>query len=184
VPPEERARIFDGSDGFREVFEENRQAIYRLLYRLARNPHDAEDLLQETFTRLWRKQSQYRGGSLQAYLRKIAYRSYLNARPRLVRGRALTPLSADLPDPRNGPVGCIEQRDLEAFLLERVQVVVDGLPDAWREPFVLYRYEGLTCREVSEMTGLTLKAVELRVSKALKRIAARLHDLRTEYQPR
>jgi len=38
--------------------------------------------------------------------------------------------------------------------------------------------------EVAEMTGLTLKAVELRVTKALKRIAARLHDLRTEYQPR
>ena len=55
---------------------------------------------------------------------------------------------------------------------------------AWRVPFVLYRYEGLTCREVAEMTGLTLKAVEMRVTKALKRIAARLHDLRTEYQPR
>jgi RNA polymerase sigma-70 factor (ECF subfamily) len=184
VPREERTQVFDGADRFREIFNDHRESVYRLLYRLARNPHDAEDLLQETFTRLWKKQSQYRGGSLQAYLRKIAYRSYLNARPRLVRGRALAPISADLPAGGRCPAGRLEHDDLERYLLERVQLVVDGLPDAWREPFVLYRYEGLTCREVAEMTGLSTKAVEMRVTKALKRIAARLHDLRAEYQPR
>lgn len=172
-------------EAFRELFEAHREPVYRLLCRLVRDPHDAEDLLQETFVRLWRKRAQFRGdGSLAGYLRSIAYRTFLNARPRLGRGRAMGALPEEPVDGRRGPAREVERNDMERYLLARVRAVVDELPDSWREPFVLFRYEGLTCREVAEMTGLTPKAVEMRVSKALQRVAARLRDLRAEFTAR
>ncbi|MDH3591439.1 MAG: RNA polymerase sigma factor, partial [Planctomycetota bacterium] len=38
-------------ESFRALFEAHKEAVYRYLYRLSRNRHDAEDLLQETFAR-------------------------------------------------------------------------------------------------------------------------------------
>ncbi|MBP7276243.1 MAG: hypothetical protein KBA51_08585 [Kiritimatiellae bacterium] len=48
------------------------------------------------------------------------------------------------------------------------------LPSGWREPFVLFRYEGLTCAQVAEMMGLSPKAVELRLARALRAVAERV----------
>ena len=162
-----------------------REPVYRLLYRLARDPHDAEDLLQETFSRLWQKRRQFRGdGCVGGYIRQIAYRTYLNARPRLARGRDSSALPDEVHDAATPCACAVERADLEHFLLGRVQQEVERLPESWREAFVLYRYEGLSCREVAAMMDITTKAVEMRVAKALKRIAGRLADLRQEYSVR
>ncbi len=57
------------------LFETHRAAVHRFLTRLARNAHDADELLQETFVLVWRKRAQFRGdGSVGGYLRQIAYR--------------------------------------------------------------------------------------------------------------
>lgn len=169
-----REVVSQNGDGFRVLFEMHRDTVFRLLYRLAGDRHDAEDLLQETFARLWRKRAQFRGdGSLEGYLRKIAYRVYLNARPRLQRGRATRPLDPETLDGGDGPAERAALREDVA----RVRRVVDELPDSWREPFVLYRYEGLRCREVAEVLGITAKAVEIRVTRALKQVSKRLKEL-------
>src|SRR5262245_66243433 len=83
-------------EGFRGLFDAHKNAVYRLLCRLSRDSHTAEDLLQETFVIVWRKRDQFRGdGSLEGWLRRIAYRTYLNARPRLERARARAGLEAE-----------------------------------------------------------------------------------------
>jgi len=168
---------------FRRLFEAHREGVFRFLYRLSGNRHDAEDLLQDTFARLWHKRDQFRGdGSLAGYLRRIAYRTFLNARTRLARVRAARPLDVVEPaDPAAGPGDRASRDDLHRFLLEQVRRAVDDLPDSLREPFVLFRYEGSTLNEIAEILGITPKAAELRVARALKRVAERLTRLRTEY---
>jgi RNA polymerase sigma-70 factor (ECF subfamily) len=172
---------------FRQLFETHADGVYRYLYRLARNRHDAEDLLQETFVRLWRKRGQFRGdGSFAGYVRRIAYRTYLNARARLARGNGSVPIRAaqEPPDDRNGPAEQAGRADLERFLLMRVREAVDALPDSLREPFVLFRYEGLMLKEIASILGISTKAVENRVARALKRVAGKVAHLRTEWRGR
>lgn len=168
-------------EGFRRVFDARRDEVFRFLYRLTGHRHDAEDLLQDTFARLWSKRSQYQGtGSLNGYLKKIAYRTYLNARPRIERGRALHAVSGSEPDPGPGPATAAGKKECDSRLQAQVRAAVRELPDSWREPFVLFRFEGFKCREIAELMDLSLKAVEMRLAKALKRVAARLVELRTE----
>jgi len=168
-------------DGFRRLFEEHRDTVFRFLYRLAGNRQDAEDLVQDTFVRLWRKRDQFRGdGSMEGYLRRIAYRTFLNARPRLSPPRGphveIEPVDGN-PDPSESA----SRSELKGFLLAHVRRAVEELPSSWREPFVLFRYEGLKLREIADTLGITPKAAEIRVARALERVAARLRDLRAEY---
>jgi len=162
-------------DAFRHLFEEQREVCFRLLYRLSGNAHDAEDLLQETFARLWSKRTQFRGdGSAAGYVHRIAYRTWSNARARLPKARAAAPLESEPPDGAACPAAAAELADSRRLLLARVRAAVDALPDSQREPFLLFRYEGMTCAEVAATLDLTPKAVEMRLRAALKTLSARL----------
>jgi RNA polymerase sigma-70 factor (ECF subfamily) len=175
--------IPDDREGFRRLYETHGDAMFRLLHRLTRNAHDAEDIVQESFTTLWRKRRQFRGeGSVEGYLRKIAFRTYLNARQRLARSRAPAALHDGQAAARDADpaVGSAREAD-RRVLLDRVRRAVDALPDSWREPFVLFRYEGLTCAQVAEAMGITPKAAELRLARALDALSKELSGLRASY---
>jgi len=167
--------IPDDTEGFRRLYEANRASIHRLLARLARDGHAADDLLQETFLTVWRKRAQFRGeGSVEGWMKTIAVRTYLNARPRLVRALAETGLPMDPPARPGVASDDVGGRLDRNALLAQVRAAVDGLPAGWREPFVLFRYEGLTCAEVAQLMGLSPKAVELRLARALRAVAERV----------
>jgi len=175
-------RALPGGDEFRRLFEEHRDTVFRFLYRLAGNRHDAEDLAQDTFVRLWRKREQFRGdGSLEGYVRRVAYRTFLNARTRLSRPRGPQMQEIEPVDGNPDPSESASKRDLKSFLLAHVRRAVDELPPSWREPFVLFRYEGMKLREIADTLGITPKAAEIRVARALDRVATRLRELKAEY---
>jgi RNA polymerase sigma-70 factor (ECF subfamily) len=71
--------------------------------------------------------------------------------------------------------------ELKSFLLAHVRRAVDELPSSWREPFVLFRYEGLKLKDIADTLGITPKAAEIRVARALERVASRLRDLKAKY---
>ena len=143
--------------------------------RLARNAHDADELLQETFVLVWRKRAQFRGdGSVGGYLRQIAYRTYLNARPRIERNRKQLGVDRSEVSPSSDDAAETARRMDQQVLIDRVRRVVDELPEGWREAFVLFRFEGLSCQEVADTLGLTPKAVERRLTRALKAVTRRV----------
>ncbi len=164
---------------FRDLFETHREPIFRLLWRLTGNPHDAEDLLQDTFVTYWRKRRQFRGeGSLLGYLRTIAFRTFLNARARKSAQNPPLPL-LEGPDEREpGPEVGVDEEDLHRFLLQRVREAVDTLPEGAREAFLLYRFEGMSVAEVAATTSAPLKTVESRLRRAMELLTMRLKRYR------
>lgn len=168
---------------FRETYECHRESVYRLLARLAGNPHDAEDLLQETFVTFWRKRSQFRGeGSLAGYLKRIAYRTFLNARSRIAARRPPVPLSPALEPADSGDA--VAEEDAKAFLRSRVKEALDTLPPEPREAFLLFRFEGMTVAEVAEVIDAPVRTVESRLKRATTLLAARLAKHRNLLLPR
>ena len=123
---------------------------------------------------MWRKRSQYRGeGSVAGYLRQIAYRTYLNARPRLERSRLQ--LTADGNSSSVSPDNALDvgARLDGGVLAERVRALVEALPEDWRVALVLFRFEGLSCSEIANLLHTTPKAVERRLTRALEAVTRR-----------
>ncbi len=169
--------------GFRELFERERDGLHRFLHRLTRNASDADDLLQETFLTVWRKRDQYDGrGAIQGWLKRTAYRTYLNARARLDRRAALEPRAGELRPSEGDAAGAdreAERKDCVAFLVARVHEAIRELPEGARETFVLFRCEGLSCAEIAEITETPLKTVETRLSRATELLAEKLRPYKS-----
>ena len=162
------------------MFDDERDSLFRFLYRLTRNAPDAEDLLQETFLVVWRKRAQYEGrGSTGAYLRRTGYRLFLNARERSLRRDDLAPTttSSEACDVAREPCDDSERREVIGFLAGRVREALKGLPDVVREAFVMFRFEGLTCAEIAAVTGAPVKTIETRVGRATQLLAQKLRPL-------
>ena len=168
------------------MFEEHREPLFRFLFRLTRNASDAEDLLQETFLTIWRKRDQFVGtqgpgasAAVGAYLRRTAYRLFLNARERSRRRDDLAPTTtgSEACDVPREPDDESERREVIGFLASRVREALDGLPDVAREAFVMFRYEGLTCAQIADATGAPIKTIETRVGRATQLLAQKLRPL-------
>jgi RNA polymerase sigma-70 factor, ECF subfamily len=170
---------------FRALFLEQRDPLFRFLLRLTRNPSDAEDLLQETFLTAWKKRALFEGrGSAAGFLRRTAYRLFLNQNEVTSRRASLAPIvqaslvgtNADGGGP--GEPSDHERDETVGFLVQRVRAALEELPEPARAAFVLFRYEGLSCAEVAELQSAPLKTVETRIARATELLAEKLRPYR------
>jgi RNA polymerase sigma-70 factor (ECF subfamily) len=173
---------------FRALFLEQRDPLFRFLLRLTRNASDAEDLLQETFLTVWKKRELFEGrGSAAGFLRRTAYRLFLNHSETNARRAALAPLAAGArTNGHDGEASELDGREREeaiGFLVRRVRAALDELPEPTRTAFVLFRYEGLTCREVAEIQGAPQRTIETRVARATQVLAEKLKGYSEQGQP-
>lgn len=158
---------------FRALFDAHRDRLQRFLCHLTGNSSDAEDLLQETFLTVWKKREQYQGrGSAESYLRRTAFHLFLNQREKRLRRDTLSPR----PEEAHAAAAedALVESDSLVFLIQRVREAVHGLPDGPREAFILFRFEGLSCAEIADVTGAPLKTVEGRLARATRLLAERL----------
>jgi RNA polymerase sigma-70 factor (ECF subfamily) len=163
---------------FRDLFREQRDPLFRFLYRLTHNASDAEDLLQETFLTAWRKRDRYRGeGSPAGFLRRTAYRLFLNASQLERRRRDLAPRAGDAEPPADAGEAS-ERGETLRFLSQRIEEALRELPEPSRTAFVLFRHEGLTCAQVAEAMDAPLKTTETRLARATRLLAQRLRPYR------
>jgi RNA polymerase sigma factor (sigma-70 family) len=151
----------------------------RYLARVVQNAHEADELAQETFVRLYQTRTRFREGArFSPWLYAIAANLARN-RLRWWRRRPTVSLEAwtefggeaadDSPAGRAAS-GALEQRERAAAVREAVA----ALPMELREALVLCEYEGLTQAEAAEALGLTPKAVEMRLYRARAGLRNRL----------
>ena len=175
-----------------KLFEEYAPRVYHLARRLLGNAADAEDVTQDVFLQVVRKLPTFRG---EAAFSTWLYRVTVNAalayrRKRAVRERGRVPeAEAEQPDAAELP-GPVRRwaRPPDLQLLDReiqrlVEGAIAGLPEPYRDVYVLADVEGLPNAEIGELLGLGLAAVKSRLHRARLRMRAALaphfEELRT-----
>ena len=164
------------------VAEGDMQAFRRLviahqprLLRFARRmlPTDrtlAEDVVQETFVRLWRVRSRYHAtGQLGCFLLQIVHNLCLDA----VRDApAILSLETAKDLPAAG--GSLHEQMEARSLADAVRHAVQELPELQRSVFVLSHYEGLTYAEIAQMLECPVGTVASRKRLAVETLRRRL----------
>ncbi|MDW5610555.1 MULTISPECIES: RNA polymerase sigma factor SigE [Mycolicibacterium] len=160
-----------------ELVRQHADRVYRLAYRLSGNQHDAEDLTQETFIRVFRSVQNYQPGTFEGWLHRITTNLFLDMvrRRGRIRMEALPEdydrVPADEPNP--------EQIYHDSRLGPDLQAALDSLAPEFRAAVVLCDIEGLSYEEIGATLGVKLGTVRSRIHRgrqALREYLARHSD--------
>jgi RNA polymerase sigma-70 factor (ECF subfamily) len=144
--------------------------IARFLYRMTNHVHDAEDLTQETFLRALKGLDTFRPGTnVRAWLFQIACNAFLDRKRKDKR----LPLQA-LPHEPPAAEAAVGQALETAEQAALVRAALEDLTDLTRMVFHLRVEEGLSFREIAELTGSTEQAARWHLHHARVTLLNRL----------
>lgn len=165
-----------------ELVSEHSWRVYRWAYRLTGNPHDAEDLTQDVFIRVFRSLSTYRPGSFEGWLHRITTNLFLDGVRRRSRQRTVSLHDNDavdrLADGDPDPAQRVDEATLDADL----RAALDGLPAGFRDAVVLADVEGLSYEEIADTLGIKMGTVRSRIHRGRRamREALEQHSARPD----
>lgn len=161
------------ASAFTELYERHGPALLTFLARLTSDRAFAEDLLQETFVRVYRARDTYGGeGQFRAWLFTIARRLVIDWR----RSRKIA-WSADPAalETTAAPTRADDRADVRDLVV-RLERALRRLPDGQREVVLLSRHAGLDAGQIAEVTGSTPGAVRVSLHRALQRLSELLDE--------
>ena len=155
---------------FEEIFRLYEKPILNYLFRMSRNRAQAEDLVQETFLRLWKALAGYEPtAKVSTYVFHIAHNLFLNDAAR----RREKPLEGADEPMRADPASDLQRREMESA----VKRAVEKLPDGEREVLLLSEFEGFKYAEIAEVLGIPVGTVKSRMFSAVQRLRESLKGL-------
>jgi len=144
--------------------------LYNAAYRMARNPQDAEDLVQETYLKAYKYYDKFEEGTnLKAWLFKILKNTFINS----YRKKQQAPPKADFADIEEsfetivrddgGGARTPEEELLEKVLDEDVQQAIEELPHDYRMVVLLADLEGFAYKEIADILEIPVGTVMSRL---------------------
>ena len=166
------ARLREGDEAaFDTIFRTWYEQLVALGDRMVRDRAAAEEIVQEVMLELWRRRDRLAAdGSPQAYLFTATRNRALNYLRHLrVRAKGEPFLLPDEAAAERADFGAVES-EIEAAIRD----AISELPPRCREVFELSRIQGLKYSEIAQTLGVSVKAVEAQIGKALKLLRDRL----------
>lgn len=161
-----------GMPSWGELVQEHADSVYRLAFRLSGNQHDAEDLTQETFMRVFRSIKTYQPGTFEGWLHRITTNLFLD----MVRHRAKIRMEALPEDYERIPGTDLtpEQAYNVANLDPALQAALDELSPEFRVAVVLCDVVGMSYDEIADTLGVKLGTVRSRIHRGRSQLRATL----------
>lgn len=155
---------------YQKIYEAFAHKILNFIYRMVNSPQEAEDLTQETFIAVYQKIGTLKDSAkFEPWIFRIArnfvYQKYRTSVPPSVPidepdedGR----VKVQLIDKRKNPDESFQSQELE----EVVSKVIEGLPEKYREVFVLSAIQNLSYEQISDIVGRSLASVKTDIHRA------------------
>ena len=156
---------------FEQLYARHKGPLYRYLVHQSRDRELANDLFQETWSRVVTSRARYvPRARFQTFLYTIAHNCFIDhCRRSAVRPVANTEEDAEqrLPAPHSERPDVLAER---AEFREQYRVALEGLPAGQRDVFLLYEESGLSLHEIAEITGVSAETAKSRLRYAVAKL--------------
>lgn len=151
---------------FEKLFERYHKELYAFLFHLLNSKEDAEEIVQDTFVKIWEKREDFNEGyPFSSFLFKIAKNSFLNQNRKKVNRKVFENHLNFLNEISTGNTDDYiifkETRDI-------INTIINGLPSKRKEVFLLRRIECLSRKEIADKLGISIITVDSQLLKANK----------------
>lgn len=158
------------------------QSLFRGLAKPLRNflvykgseEGQADDLVQDAFIKLWENCKSVMPSKAKSYLYTIASNAFKNemahikVRLKYVNSNPNSNTTIETPEFK------MEENEFK----ERLEKTISELPDTQRDVFLMNRIDKMTYNEMADTLGLSVKAIEKRMGKALKNIRSKIKEFK------
>jgi RNA polymerase sigma-70 factor (ECF subfamily) len=163
---------------FEELIMPHLDAAYNLARWLTRNEHDAQDVAQEAFLRAFKFFDSFRGSNSRSWLLSIVRNASYDWLQKNRKGELTTVFDEQL----HGVEASEEQTPLPTEVdQEIVRQAIEALPVEFREVTILREMEGMSYKEIAQISGVPIGTVMSRLARARKQLQTGLTErLRSE----
>ncbi|RKZ50417.1 MAG: hypothetical protein DRR16_09800 [Candidatus Parabeggiatoa sp. nov. 3] len=160
-------RIICGDhEAFATLVDRHLDALHGFVQRMLGNPADADDIVQDTFLRVWQKASLWRPkqAKVSTWLHSIAHNLCIDFHRRH-KGEMVDITEVELIDPHQ-PADFRQQEEVAAL----VQAALQQLPESQSSAIILCHYQGMTNREAAEALNISVSALESLMARGRRKL--------------
>ena len=168
-PPLAQEERATACDEFTALVRRQSRFVFRVAYLILRNVEDSDDVVQETFLKLYRSHAWQRMREEKAFLARIAWRTAVS---HLRKARKNT-VGADSASTGQNP----EQAAIVSDWTSAVCRLIDALPEELRQPLVLSSLKELNSCEIAKVMGIPEGTVRTRLMRARAILKQKLNAL-------
>lgn len=158
---------------FSEFYIKNIQSATNFAYYKSGDADAALDLVQEAFAKIWENCSQIDFSKVKTYLFTTVNNLFLNTVKHQKVVLAFAKETPNLDRTNQSPEYLLEEEEFKI----KLQNAIASLSEAQREVFLMNRIDGKKYREIADLLGITQKAVEKRMSGALKILKEQIENI-------
>lgn len=170
-------RILAGEyEVYEVIIRRYNQRLFRVARSIVQNEEEAEDIVQDTYTRAFEHLSQFEGRALfSTWLTRIAVNEAWSRMKERSRHKAIDPMLSTAPELSH----TLENPEHERLAEETrviLENVIDQLPETYRSVFVMRSVEEMSIAETAQCLDISEEAVKIRMLRARRMLQRTLHD--------
>jgi len=156
---------------FSSIFKANSKTVFNYIYYKFGNEEKSYDAVQEAFVKLWENCAKVAPEKAKSYVYTVANNLYLN----VIKAEKVRLKYADktLKTTAETPEFLMEESEFKT----KLDNALNDLPENQRITFLLNRIDGKKYKEIAEMEGVSVKAIEKRMHLALKSLRAKIEGI-------
>jgi len=157
---------------YSKIYLEYATTIWNFIFFKCGNQDEADDLVQEAFIKLWNNCEKVPPEKAKSFLYKVVNNTFLNV---VAHKKVILKHQTQYQHHNNdqSPQYIMEENEFK----EKLQNAINNLTERQRTAFLLNRIEGKKYREIAEILDISVKAVEKRMSLALKALRSEIENI-------
>jgi|SRR5579884_2255596 len=156
-------------ESFAAMVQRQSRFVFRVAYSVLRSVSEADDVVQETFLKVYRAGGWERIENERAFLARVAWRAAVDRR----RVRRVEEPDPELASQAESPEAVVIAADWSAA----VHRLIDALPEEFRQPLALSAVEEMSSPEIAAVMGIPEGTVRSRISRARQLLREKLNAL-------
>ena len=162
----------DNMFAFDMLYNRYSKRIYKFAYSILKSPEESENIVQDVFLSLWENRIKIENdSSVKYYVFSIAYNSAISIIRKKTSESKFIEYLKSLQHLNQEPVN-IELEYHE--LTDRLEDIVNHLPDRQKSVYLLHNIEGLKYNEIAVRLNISVNTIENHMSRAFKTIRKKL----------
>lgn len=160
-----------------ELIRRHQDRLFRVAFRVLRDPGRAEDAVADAFTAVWSRCGSWRGEAAVTWIHRVAYRIVLDhARSRRRWWRLFGSSTSEPASAGMEPGIALADRDQQAYQSQRLEKTLETLAPEDRILVHLHYFEEQSLAEIAVVLQVSRDALKMRLSRARARLRNALGD--------